>query len=232
VRRIGLLDDGDELGRSYDALLGAQAGPAGLSYVGRATAGPDADQRAALQQLANQGAQVVVLSQQPVGAARAAQAILQLGTGRPQLAGFASLADYGFASLGGDAAVGALLVSTPQTYLTDLPQGQWPPGYRGFVGAAGRQYGLGSDGFQLQASPAAADCLRQWARAVAAAGTFAGGSVTRAWERLDLAPEQTALGVREHLTAGDHTSVAQDGVFAYTWARDGSRYRLRSVPTS
>jgi branched-chain amino acid transport system substrate-binding protein len=227
ARRVGLLDAGDDLGRSYDAQLAAQAPGAGLGYVGRVSAGADADQRAALQQLAAQGAQVVVLSQPPGGAARAAQAAAQLGAGRPQLAGFAAVADSGVPGLGGDAAVGALLVATPQAYLTSAPQGRWPASYRAFVGAAGQQYGFGAEGSQLQAAPAGADCMLQWAHAVRAAGTFAGAAVARAWERLDLPAAETALGVRERLTPGDHSAVGQDGLLAYTWAREGTRYRLQ-----
>jgi hypothetical protein len=64
---------------------------------------------------------------------------------------------------------------------------------------------------------------------VRAAGTFAGAAVARAWERLDLPAAETALGVRERLTPGDHSAVGQDGLLAYTWAREGTRYRLQPV---
>jgi ABC-type branched-subunit amino acid transport system substrate-binding protein len=229
ARRIALLDAGDGLGRSYDALLAARAPGAGLAYVGRATAGAGADQRAALQQLVARGAEAVVLSQARAGAAGAAQAAAQLDAGRPLLAGFAAAADYGFPSAGGDAAVGALVVATPQAYLTTAPQATWPAGYRAFVSAAGQQYGLGAAGSRLQAAPAGADCLLQWARAVRSAGTFTGAAVTRAWERVDLPASATALGVRERPRAGDHASVGQAGLVAYTWVREGSRYRLKPV---
>jgi ABC-type branched-subunit amino acid transport system substrate-binding protein len=229
LKKVGLLDEGDELGHSYDAQLTAQAAAAGLAYVGQVVAGAGADQRAALQQLVGQGAQVVVLAQQPATAAAAAQAAGQVGGARPLLAGFGSLADYGFPSLGGDPAVGALVATTTQAYLTDLPRAQWPAGYRDFVSTASRQYGLATDGVQMQATPAGADCLLQWSRAVAQAGTFRGADVTRAWETLDLSSAETALGVRERLTPADHSAVAPDAMSAYTWAREGGRYRLKQV---
>jgi ABC-type branched-subunit amino acid transport system substrate-binding protein len=229
LHRIGLLDEGDEIGHSYDVQLAAQSAAGGMTYAGRVGAGPDADQRTALQQLTAQGAQVVVVAQHPEGAARAAQATAQLGAGRPVLAGFDALAAYAVPTLGGDAAVGAVLATTAQTYLTDVPQAQWPAGYRAFVSSAARLYGLGTDGVQLQATPAGADCLLQWARAVADVGTFNGPDVTRAWERLELAADETALGVRERLSPADHSSVGQEGLFAYTWTRAGSRYRLKPV---
>lgn len=232
VRKIGLLDEGDEIGRSYDSQLTAQSGGAGIGYVGHAVAGPDVDPRGALQQLTGQGAQLVVLSQQLGAAARTAQVAGQLGAGRPVLAGFGAVAAYGFPTLGGDGAVGALLVSTPQLYLTDTPQAQWPPGYREFVDAAGRAYGFGQEGVQLQAAPAGADCLLQWTRAVRLAGTFAGPAVARAWQTLDLAAWETSLGVRERLTSGDHSAVSQDQLVAYTWARTGTRYQLKQAPTN
>ena len=225
LHRVALLDDGDDLGRSYDALLATRAPGAGLAYVGRAAAG--ADPAAALQQLAGQGAQVVVVARRPAGAAAAARAAAQLGAGRPVLAGFGAVADPGFATLGGDAAVGALLVATPPAALASLAQSRWPAGYRAFVATAGQQYGLGAGGSLPPADPAASDCLLQWARAVRQAGTFAGDAVTRAWERLDVPASETALGVRERLTPTDHSAVAASGLTAYRWVRDGSRTRLQ-----
>jgi len=230
--RIGLLDEGDELGRSYDSQLVAQSSGAGLAYIGHLAAPPGTDQRAALQQLVAQGAQLVVLSQQPAAAVRIAQAATQLGAGRPVLAGFGALADYAFASQGGDAATGALVATTPQLYLTSAPEARWPPAYRTFVDASSRLYGLGIDGMQLQAAPAAADCLRQWARAVRQAGMFRGAAVARAWEALDLPASETSLGVRERLTTGDHNAVAQDQLVAYTWTKEGTRSMLVQAPIS
>jgi ABC-type branched-subunit amino acid transport system substrate-binding protein len=229
LRAIGRLDEGDELGRARGAQLAAQAGAGGLTYTGRVTAGPGADQLAALQQLVGQGAQAVVLSQEPAEAERAAQAAAQLGGARPLLAGFASLADTGFPSLGGDAAIGALLAATTQTYLTGVAQAQWPPGYRAFVAAAMRQYGLATDGLRMQAAPPAADCLLQWARAVGRAGTFRGADVTSAWQTLDLPAAETALGVRERLAPADHSAVGPSAMYSYTWVRDGTRVRLQQV---
>jgi branched-chain amino acid transport system substrate-binding protein len=229
LRAIGLLDAGDELSAAYDAQLAAQAGAGGLSYVGHVDAGAGADQRAALQQLAGLGAQVVVLALQPAEAERAAQAAAQLGGSRPLLAGFASLADPGFPVLGGDAAVGALIASSTQTYLTSVPQAQWPVGYRTFVAAATRQYGLAIDGVRMQAAPVAADCLVQWASAAARAGTFRPEDVTRAWRTLDVPAARTVLGVHERLTPADHSAVAAGAMFVYTWARDGARLRLHQV---
>jgi branched-chain amino acid transport system substrate-binding protein len=229
ARRIGLLDDGGELGRARDAQLAAQAGGAGLTYVGRAIAGAEADPGAALQQLAGEGAQVVVLSEPSGAAGRAAQAAAQLGAGRPLLAGFDTVADPGFPTAGGDPAVGALMATTNRGYLTDVPPARWPAGYRAFVSAAERQFGLGTDGTRLLAAPAAGDCLLQWAHAVAAAGTFRSADVTRAWQTLDLAAAGTALGVREHLTPADHTSIGPSAMFAYAWTREGTRLRLTPI---
>jgi branched-chain amino acid transport system substrate-binding protein len=229
VRRIGLLDARDDVGGSYDARLSARAPGAGLGYVGRASAAAGSDPRAALLQLLAAGAQAIVVSQPSERVAGVAAASARLGAGRPLLAGFAALADYGFPSVGGDAAVGAVVVTTPQPYLAGAPQAGWPAGYRAFVEAAGQRYGLGPDGSQPQATPAAADCLLQWSRAVRAAGTFAGAAVARAWERLAVPAPATALGVPERMSPADHTAVVQDALAAYTWARAGSRYRLQPV---
>jgi ABC-type branched-subunit amino acid transport system substrate-binding protein len=229
VRRIGLLDAGDDLGGSYDAQLSAQAPGAGLGYVGRASAGAGSDPRAALLRLVAAGAQAVVVSQPREIAAGTAAAAARLGTGRPLLAGFGGAADYGFPSAGGDAAVGALVVTTPQPYLAGAPRSGWAAGYRAFVDAAGQRYGFGPEGSQPQATPAAADCLLQWSRAVRAAGTFDGAAVARAWEQLALPAPATALGVPERVSSTDHTTVAHDALVAYTWTRAAGRYRLQPV---
>jgi hypothetical protein len=71
--------------------------------------------------------------------------------------------------------------------------------------------------------------MRLWALAVARAGTFAGAGVVHAWEGLDLPATETALGVRERLSPGGHAAVSRDGVLAYTWVKEGTRYRLRQL---
>ena len=61
------------------------------------------------------------------------------------------------------------------------------------------------------------------------AGPFRGADVARAWERVYVPSAETALGVTERPSAADHTSVGPDGVFLYTWTRDGSRFRLKQL---
>jgi branched-chain amino acid transport system substrate-binding protein len=228
VRKVGLLA-GDDNAQGYDRLVADEAGRAGLTYAGRAGA-PDADPAAALQQLAGQGVQAVVLAAQPAYAIRAAQAVRQLGLGgKLLLLGFDALASYDFPDVGGDPALSALLVATNRAYLTASPDTTWPPAYRAFVGTAAREYGTATNGVELQADPVAADCVLAWSRAVRRAGTFRGPDVTRAWEGLYLSSSDTALGVTERPTAADHTAVGPDGVFVYTWSRDGARFRLKQL---
>jgi len=50
-----------------------------------------------------------------------------------------------------------------------------------------------------------------------------------AWEQLDVPATRTALGVREKATPANHTTVAADSVFVYSWVRSGSAYRLRQL---
>lgn len=228
VKRLGLLDDGDEVGQSYDRQLGDQAGRAGLGYVGRASSAPGDDHRPALQQLLNQGAQAVIVTGQAPSAARTAQALQQLGA-RVPLLGFDGLAGYDFAAEGGDVATGAVFAGTIRSYLTDVPDSRWPAGYRTFVSRITHQYGYASNAAEMQGSPAVADCLTQWARAVEAAGTFRGPNVVRAWEALDIPPTDAALGVRERFSPTDHSGVQQDQVFVYTWARQGAKLRAKQL---
>ena len=144
-------------------------------------------------------------------------------------AGFDGLAAYGFPTLGGDPAQGAVVATTNHAYLAGGGEGSWPAAYRAFVGTAQREFGTATNGIELQADPAAADCVLQWARAVRQAGTFRGADVVRAWERVYVPAAEAALGVTERPTGADHTAVGPDGVFLYTWARDGARYRLKPL---
>jgi branched-chain amino acid transport system substrate-binding protein len=228
VRKIGLLAGPDGVqAQAMDRALAAEAGRSGLAYAGRAGGG-EGDPGPALQQLAGQGAQVVVLPDQRQAAVAAAHAVRQLGLGdRLTLAGFDALVAYDLPALGGDPALTAVVVATNRAYLVGGSDGSWPPAYRAFVGTALREFGSATNGVELQADPAAADCVLEWARAVLEAGAFTGPAVARAWERVYVPSTVTALGVTERPTAADHTAVGQDGLSVYTWARDGGRFRLK-----
>jgi branched-chain amino acid transport system substrate-binding protein len=231
IKKIGLVDEGDETGQSYDGQLNGQTGPAGLVYVGHTVVGAaEADPRPALQQLLAQGAQAVVLSGQPQTAARVALAVNQLGlTGRLQVLGLGSLSGYSFATAAGDAAVGSIFASSIQAYASDVPSGRWPAGYRTFVNRVTSQYSLQANSDEMKGVPAAADCVVQWALAVQRAGTFRGADVARAWEGLDIPAADTTLGVEEKPSATDHNTVSQQGVYVYTWTRQGTRLRLKQL---
>jgi branched-chain amino acid transport system substrate-binding protein len=231
IKKIGLIDEGEEGGQAYDRQLADQAARSGLTYAGRSSVGgADADHRAAAQRSLDQGVQALVLSDQPAAAARTALAVKQLGAGgKLQLLGFGGLAGYDFATAAGDAAVGTLIATSISSYLSDVPQARWPMGYRTFVSKVTSQYGLASNGVELKAAPAAADCIVQWARAVQRAGTFQGAAVARAWETLDVPSSEAVQGVHEVVSPGEHSSVPADGVFVYTWAKLPAGYKLQQL---
>ena len=229
IKKVGLLDDGDETAQTYDRQLAEQAARFGVTYAGRATAS-EADPRPAVQQVVAQGPQAVVLVADPAAAARISQAVQQVaGNAKPQILGFHGLSGYEFPYLAGDTAVNSVLANTTEAYLTNVPESSWPAGYRDFVRTLTRQYGYATNGVDMNGNPAAADCLRQWAKAATRAGTFRGPDVVRAWETLDLDASETVLGVRERLSAADHNAVGQTGVMLYSWAKEGNRYRLRQL---
>jgi branched-chain amino acid transport system substrate-binding protein len=233
IKKVGLLDDGDETALSYDRQLSQQAAHYGLAYLGHATSPSDADLGPAIQKLLAQGADAVALSAQPAVAGRMAQAARQQSAGspRPLILGFDGLSGYEFASQAGDSAVNSVFAATTQTYLTDVPDSTWPAGYRAFVHNLTHQYGYAINGVDMNGNPAAADCLLQWSRAVTRAGRFSGQEVVRAWENLDLDQSVTVLGVRERLSAADHHAVGQSAVSVYQWVKVGNKYRLRQLST-
>lgn len=229
VKKLALVDEGDDGGPALDRLLADQAASQGLTYAGR-TIVTDGDHRAAIQQLINQGVQGILVSDQPVAAARTAQAVSQLTVGtRPVLLGLRAPAGYDFANQAGDGAVGVVVAATNRSYLTATAPTSWPLGYRSFVDTVNHQFGPAADGIQLQGAPEAADCLLIWARAVQRAGTFRGQDVLRALQAVELSASETSLGVPEKLSPPDHSTVAADGVYVYTWIKDGSRYRLKQT---
>lgn len=231
IKKVALLDDGDETSQSYDRQFADQSAHYGLAYVGRATA-TESDPGAAVQKVLAQSPQAVALSAQPGTAARIAQAVQQLAANaRPLILGFRGLSGYEFPSLTGDIAVNSVFANTTAAYLTDVPDSSWPAGYRTFVHSLTRQYGYATNGVDMNGNLAAADCLLQWSRAVTRAGTFRGLNVVKAWENLDLDRSETVLGVRERFSPADHHAVSQSAMLIYQWAKQGSKYRLRQLPT-
>jgi branched-chain amino acid transport system substrate-binding protein len=229
LKKVGLLDDGEDTAPSVDHQLAEQASRFNVSYMGHATAS-ESDPRAAAQQVLGQGAQAVVVAAQPAAAARIAQAVQQsAGGSKPLILGLHGLSGYEFPYLAGDAAVNAVFANTTEVHLTDVPDSSWPSAYRSFVQNVTRQYGYAANGVDINGSAPAADCMLQWAKAATKAGTFGGPEVVHAWESLDLDPSETVLGIHERPTASDHDAAGQ-GVALYTWAKEGSRYRLRQLP--
>jgi ABC-type branched-subunit amino acid transport system substrate-binding protein len=227
---VGLLDVGDQDAQVSDGLLTELVGSQGFTYVGRAPAGGGSNAVTAAQQLVDQGAQAAFITGQPEQLARIASATQAAGiSGQLQLLGLDGVGDYAFPIAAGDAAVGPVFAGGSQPYLTDQPETTWPAGYRDFVHRASRGYGFGSEGVEIQATPAFADCVMQWARAVQNARTFGGVKVARAWEQLDVPASETALGVRENASPTNHSTVPAEGVFVYSWVKSGAAYRLRQL---
>jgi branched-chain amino acid transport system substrate-binding protein len=233
IKRVGLIGDDDADGHGLDKLLaGLLNGPlktTGITYTGAVftpVAGTDFSPQ--VRQLLASGAQGLILSTEPTTATQTALTVDQLGrSGKVTLLGIGGVDAYTYASTGGPAAVGTIFASTIQSYLTGAPQSQWPPAYRDFVRRITSQYGYAPNGVEMQGSPAAADCMLQWAKAVHQAGTFDGPKVVRAWEGLDLPAADSVLGVRE--TPRIHESPPASGIFVYQWARQGSRFQLNQL---
>jgi branched-chain amino acid transport system substrate-binding protein len=230
IKSLALLDEGDATGQSYDNQVAQQAARIGLNYAGHRTLDVDADIKGVLQRLLDEGVQGFLLAGRADTAVRVATAAQELGLGgKVPLLGLQGLDGYEVPSAAGEVAAGSIFSADIHSYLTDEPEAGWPARYRTFVHDVTRQYGYGNGGVELQGTPAAADCLLQWARAVRMAGTFGGPAVARAWERLDLPAGETVLGVREKLSPEDHTAVAAQGVFLYSWVKSGSGYRLKQL---
>jgi branched-chain amino acid transport system substrate-binding protein len=231
VRSVGLIDGGEQPARFGDDILAARAGGSGLSYVGRASAGTsDAHAVSAVRLLAAEGAQAAFVSGAPELAARVAAGAAAAGPqGGLQLLGLDGFAEYSFPTTAGEAATGSAFAGGIQTYLSQRPEAIWPAGYRDFFLRVSHAYGFGASGVEIQGNPAIADCVLQWSRAVEKAGTFTGKAVASAWEQLDLPATETALGVRESASPGNHTTVPAGSVFVYSWIKSGTGYRLRQL---
>jgi branched-chain amino acid transport system substrate-binding protein len=229
VRTVGLVDGGDQPARLGENLVAEGVAAGGLTYAGRVSLGAgDAETASAVQQLAGQGALAALVSGRPELVARVAAGVAAAGLqGRLQVLGLDGAGDYSFPTTAGDAATGAAFAGGIQSYLTEQPEAGWPSGYRDFVRRISHAYGYGTRGLEIQGTPAHADCVLQWSRAVEKAGTFAGKAVTSAWEQLDLPAGETALGVPEKASPGDHTTVPAGAVFVYSWVKSGTGYRLR-----
>jgi ABC-type branched-subunit amino acid transport system substrate-binding protein len=225
-----MIAEGDVFGTNYDRQLNELAPQNGIQYFGPLYVAPGADQKTTVQQMLQRGAEAVILSNNPATAAKTFTAITQLkATAKLKTLGFSGLGTYAFPQQVGDAANGLTFVSTTQTYLSDVPEARWLPGYRSFVDTVITRYGRSANGVEIKGTPAAADCVFGWARAVQAANDFDGARVTRAWEALDLSAQQTRLAVREKFSPSDHEAVPPDGVCVYQWVKNGDRWFLRQL---
>jgi branched-chain amino acid transport system substrate-binding protein len=230
VKKIGLIAQSDGAGQEYDRELGDQAGRFGLQYLGAAFVTATGDQKAQVQQMVKQGVEAVVLSGDPAVAAKTVQAIaaLKLG-GRLRTFGFGGLGGTAFVQQAGDPAAGLVFVSTIETDMSDAPEARWPAAYHDFVKRAQARVGATPNGVAAAASPAAADCVADWARAVRAAGDFDGAKVVKAWQALDVPAAESLLGVRERFSPADHDAVPPDGLFVYQWTKNGTGWLLKQL---
>ena len=230
IKKIALITEDDGVGDGYDQQLSEQAGKFGLQYMGAAFVAPTGDQKAQVQQLLKQGADAVVLSSNPATAARTLQAITTLkATAKLKALGFSGLSGYSFPQAAGDAANGLTFISTIQTYMSDVPEARWPPAYHDFVKKAQARFGAAPNNVEVKASPAGAECVADWARAVHAANSFDGSRVATAWSKLDVTPADSLLGVREHFTPDDHDAVPVDGLSVYQWAKLGDHWGVKQL---
>ncbi len=235
MKKVGLITEDDAVGHGYDSQLSEQSSRAGLQYIGASfiPGTASADHKAQVQQMLQRGAEAVVLSNNPATAAKTLQAIKLLNAGgKLHPFGFSGLSSYSWAQQQGDAVNGLAFASTVLAYLSDLPDARWPQAYRAFARDVLTRYGTASNGVEMQAIPAGADCILQWSRAVQAARTFDEPDVAKAWEALDIPASDSLLGVREHFSPTDHDAVPSDGLNIYQWARTGPRWWLRQLTAS
>jgi hypothetical protein len=99
------------------------------------------------------------------------------------------------------------------------------------VKSLAHQYGYAINGVDFNGSPPVADCLLQWSRAVARAGSFRASDVVKAWEGLAFDQSETLIGVPERLSAANHDAVSPSSVLIYEWAKVGGKFRLRQLNT-
>lgn len=230
IKKIGLIAEDDGVGDGYDQQLSDQAARYGLQYVGAAFVPPTGDQKTQVQQMLKQNADAVVLSNNPATATKTLQTISSLkATAKLKALGFSGLSGYAFPQSTGDPANGLTFVSTIQTYMSDLPEARWPPAYHDFVKKAQQRYGAAQNGVEMKASPAAGECIQEWARAVQAANDFDGTRVAKAWERLDVPAAQSLLGVHERYALDDHDAVPVDGLAIYQWSKIGDHWGLKQI---
>lgn len=231
ITHVGLVQANSTDGHFVDRLLPGEARRSGIDVVATAFApDPNADQTSIVQQLQAKGAQAVILSSDPLFAARTAMAVEEVGAaGKLQLLGLSELGSALYPNGAGPAAVGTIFAATNQSYRAAIPDTKWPPVFKDFVQRIVDQYGYSSDGSEIQGSAPAADCVLGWARAVEKANTFDGQQVVQAWQTLDLPASETVTGTREAFPGAAHDAVASGGIGVYQWVRDGDRLRLKQL---
>jgi len=230
VRKLGAIGVTDADAQGADRVVGGLAPRSGVEYVGSVSLSAVPDPHAAIQQLVARGAQGLLLPEDAALAGQVTRALQELGLlGQVPVFGFDELTALAYTDQARDAAAGSVVVAPISAALTDAPSAGWPPAYRAFVRSVGAQYGYATNGIEIRGLPAAADCVALWERAVRSAGTFDGQRVARAWENLQVDPDQAILGVAERFTSRQHDALASDGLFVYQWTKKGDQYRLKQL---
>ncbi|HXM56575.1 MAG TPA: ABC transporter substrate-binding protein [Candidatus Dormibacteraeota bacterium] len=230
VRRLGAITASDGDAQYVDQLLGGMASRMGVEYAGSVSLAAAQDPHAAVQQLASRAVQGLLLPGDAVAAGQVSRALQDLGLkDQVRSFGFDELTALAYPDDARDAAVGSIVVAPIAAALTDVPSAQWPAAYRAFVKTIGARYGYTANGVEIRGLPAAAECVSLWAAAVRRAGGFDGPRVARAWEGLQIDPDQSTLGVAERFTPRQHDALASDGLFVYQWIRLGTQYRLKQL---
>lgn len=230
VRKLGAIGATDADAQSADQQVGGLAPRSTVEYVGSVSLAGTPDPHAAVQQLLLKGAQGLLLPADPSAAGQVVRALVDLGL-KDQVStfGYDELTSLAYPDQARDAALGSVVVAPISAALTDAPGAAWPPAYRAFVRSIASQYGYATNGLEIRGLPAAGECVALWARAVRRAGSFDGQRVARAWENLQVDPDQAILGVAERFTPRQHDALASDGLFVYQWTKKGDQYRLKQV---
>lgn len=226
VKSVAIVYEEDDTGKGYAATIPQMAADRNMTFVGTEYTRLD-DQTHRAQIEAVKDADAILISNNAAAAAKSATAAADIGY-QGILFGFSGLTGFAYVEATGDPAEGTLVAGRFEGIQTNIPESEWPAGYRAHVNEVVAQFGE-TTGPQTgvrsyNGATIGGGCVVEFAEALKVAKSLDPDALVAAWETLDIPFDQMPDAVEAKFGPNDHESYGPEDVWIYRWtkASDGT----------